>query len=224
METLAKRVVFVALLVQAALLPMLSMAADADPIQDFCVADASNTLTINGLVCKTAADVKVNDFLFRGLDKPGNTNGPTANAVTPVAAAQLPGLNTLGISLARLDFAKGGINVPHIHPRATEVLALLQGELYVGFVSTTNNTLFATTLYAGDVFVFPRGLVHFQLNVGKGAAVAIAALSSQNPGVQQVAPALFAANPPINDEVLEKAFNLNQKQVQHIKASFTTRA
>src|SRR5450759_1691308 len=131
METL-KRNVFLALLLQASLLPMLAFAADADPIQDFCVADATSKITVNGLVCKNAADVKVSDFVFHGLNKPGNTNNPTANAVTPVFAAQLPGLNTLGISLARLDFAQGGINVPHTHPRATEVLTVLQGELYVG--------------------------------------------------------------------------------------------
>lgn len=108
-----------ALLIQASLLvllPMLALAADADPLQDFCVADATSKLTVNGLVCKNAADVKVGDFLFRGLNKAGNANNPTSNAVTPVFAAQLPGLNTLGIAMARLDFAKGGINVPHIHP------------------------------------------------------------------------------------------------------------
>ena len=217
-----KRMALAALLLQASLLillPVLTLAADPDPLQDFCVADATSKITVNGLVCKNAADVHTSDFLFRGLNKPGDTNTPTGNAVTPVFAAQLPGLNTLGIAMARLDFAKGGINVPHTHPRATEVLALQEGELYVGFVSTANQ-LFATTLYAGDVFVFPKGLVHFQLNVGKGAAVALAALSSQNPGVQQVAPALFAANPPISDEVLQKAFRINQKAVQHIKANF----
>jgi quercetin dioxygenase-like cupin family protein len=218
MEAL-KRIVFLTLLLQASLLPMLAFAADADPIQDFCVADGTSKITVNGLVCKNAADVKVSDFVFHGLNKPGNTNNPTANAVTPVFAAQLPGLNTLGISLARLDFAQGGINVPHTHPRATEVLTVLQGELYVGFVSTANQ-LFATTLYAGDVFVFPKALVHFQLNVGKGAAVALSGLSSQNPGVQQVGRALFGANPPVSDVVLEKAFGLNQKGVQYIRNNF----
>jgi hypothetical protein len=111
METL-RPIVFLTLLLQASILPMLAFASDADPIQVFCVADATSTITLNGLVCKTAAHVKVTDFVFHGLNKPGNTNNPTANAVTPVFAAQLPGLNTLGISLARLYFAQGGINVP----------------------------------------------------------------------------------------------------------------
>jgi quercetin dioxygenase-like cupin family protein len=198
---------------------MLASAVDANPIQDFCVTDATSTIIVNGLVCKNAADVKVSDFLFQGLNKPGNTNNPTANAVTPVFAAQFPGLNTLGISLARLDFAQGGINVPHTHPRTTEVLTVLQGQLYVGFVSTANQ-LFATTLNASDVFMFPKALVHFQLNVGVGAAVALSGLSNQNPGVQQVGRALFGSNPPVSDVVLEKTFSIKQTDVHSIRNNF----
>jgi hypothetical protein len=108
---------------------MLAFATDSDPIQDFCVADATSKITVNGIVCKNAADVKVSNFVFHGLNKPGNTNNPTANDVTSVFAMQLLGLNTLGISLARLDFAHGGINVPHTHPRAIKVLTVLQGQL-----------------------------------------------------------------------------------------------
>jgi hypothetical protein len=47
------------------------------------------------------------------------------------------------------------------------------------------DTLFSTTLNAGDVFLFPRGLIHFQQNTNAtGSAKAIAALNSQNPGTQ----------------------------------------
>ncbi|CAN1123108.1 Germin-like protein subfamily 1 member 11, partial [Linum perenne] len=52
----------------------------------------------------------------------------------------------------------------------------------VGFVtSNQDNNLIHKILQKGDVFVFPIGLIHFQRNVGHGYAVAIAALSSQNP-------------------------------------------
>jgi quercetin dioxygenase-like cupin family protein len=209
--------VTVAVLMSVALVPMLAMAADEDPLQDFCVADLKSGLTINGLTCKPADQVAVNDFTFAGLKNPGNTNNANKAAVTPATVLQFPGLNTLGISAARIDFAKGGINPPHTHPRATEILILAKGELYVGFVSTSN-TLFATILKEGEVFVFPKGLVHFQLNVGKGPALAFAALSSQNPGVQQIAPALFT--PDIKDEVLEKAFRINEKTVDLIQKQF----
>jgi quercetin dioxygenase-like cupin family protein len=206
--------VVVALLATVGMVPM-----DADPLQDFCVADNSTGLTINGFPCKPAAKATPEDFIFRGLKAPGNTNNKNKAMVTPASVIQFPGLNTQGISAARVDFAKGGINPPHTHPRASEILFLAQGELYVGFVDTTNK-LFATTLKAGELFVFPRGLVHFQLNVGWSPALAFAALGSQNPGVQAIAPALFSSTPPINDEVLEQGFRIDDKTVEWIRAQF----
>ncbi|XP_024520773.1 germin-like protein subfamily 1 member 10 [Selaginella moellendorffii] len=74
-----------------------------------------------------------------------------------------------------------------------------------------DNKLFAQMLYPGDLFVFPRGLVHFQLNVGKEPAVAMAGFNSQNPGATQVAKAVFDSNPPINDDVIAKAFQIDDR-------------
>ena len=58
--------------------------------------------------------------------------------------------------------------------------------------------------------MFPFGLIHFQLNIGRTHAVAIAALSSQDPGVVTVANAVFGSAPPVNPEVLIKAFRLGK--------------
>ena len=209
--------VTLAAVVFVTLVPMAIMAADEDPLQDFCVADLASATTVNGKACKPLAQVVGTDFKSCVLNKAGNTNNANLATVTATNVNNFTGLNTLGISMARIDFAKGGLNVPHTHPRATEILFVAEGTLYVGFVSTTN-TLFATTLNKGDVFVFPRGLVHFQLNVGNYPAMAIAALSSQNPGTQQIAPALFM--PDINDQVLTKAFKITQQEVDNIQAKF----
>jgi quercetin dioxygenase-like cupin family protein len=214
-----QRVAVAFLMLQFALSSLMAMASDADPEQDFCVADLASGTVVNGLVCKSPAAVTANDFVFHGLANPGNTKNAAGSSVTPAFAAQFPGLNTLGISMARLDFAQGGLVPPHTHPRATEILFVLEGSLLVGFVST-DNKLFAVTVNAGDVFVFPRGLLHFELNVGKGQATAIAALNSQNPGVQAQAAALFGSG--IRDVVLEKAFGLSEKAVEHIKSKFAS--
>jgi quercetin dioxygenase-like cupin family protein len=116
--------------------------------------------------------------------------------------------------MARLDFAKGGLVPPHTHPRATEIIFVVEGSLLVGFLST-NGTLFATILQQGDVFVFPRGVLHFELNVCDGTATAIAALNSQNPATQIQTVALF--NSGISEVVLEKAFGLGEKAIQKIE-------
>ncbi|RVW77497.1 putative germin-like protein 2-3 [Vitis vinifera] len=86
--------------------------------------------------------------------------------VTPANVAQIPGLKTLGISLARVDYAPYGLNPPHTHPRPLQRRR----------------------------FRLPEDLIHFQLNVEKTKAVAIAALSSQNPGVITIANAVFGSS------------------------------
>lgn len=164
--------------------------------------------------------VTANDFRLRGLDKAGDTSNQLGFKVTQAFVMQLPGLNTLGISMVRLDFAAPlGLNPPHTHPRATEILVVIEGTLLVGFI-TTNNTLISTKLEKGDVFVFPRGLVHFQQNIGSVNAVAISALNSQNPGTQQVAAALFGASPPVSASVLARAFQIDDKLVHILQNKF----
>ncbi|KAJ1427518.1 RmlC-like cupin domain superfamily [Sesbania bispinosa] len=204
-----------------ALASSVASAYDPSPLQDFCVAinDTKDGVFVNGKFCKDPKLVKADDF-FEHVE-PGNTSNPLGSKVTPVTVNELFGLNTLGISLARIDFAPKGLNPPHTHPRATEILIVLEGTLYVGFVTSNqadgSNRLFTKVLNKGDVFVFPIGLIHFQLNVGYGNAVAIAGLSSQNPGVITIANALFKATPPISPEVLTKAFQVDKNVIDYLQ-------
>jgi|UniRef100_A0A2K1WNI7 uncharacterized protein YjlB len=112
----------------------------------------------------------------------------------------------------------GGLNPPHIHRRATEILLVLEGTLHVGFVtSNPDNHLITKVLSPGDVFVFPTGLSSFSIPCCQDYAVAIAALSSQNPGVITNANAVFGSNPPINPDVLTKAFQLGKNVVSTLQ-------
>ncbi|KAL4376319.1 hypothetical protein GQ457_02G029080 [Hibiscus cannabinus] len=176
---------------------------------------------VNGKFCKDPKLAVADDFFFPGLNKPGNTYNRVGSNVTTVNVDQIPGLNTLGISLVRIDYAPYGENPPHTHPRGTEILVVVQGTLYVGFVtSNPENRLITKILYPGDVFVFPIGLIHFQYNVGNTPAVAFAGLSSQNAGVITIANAVFGSNPPINPDVLTKAFQLDKNVVTHLQSIF----
>ncbi|KAM7528760.1 hypothetical protein LguiB_032170 [Lonicera macranthoides] len=203
-----------------ALASSLAYASDPSPLQDFCVAlnDSKTAVFVNGKFCKNPKLATADDFFFSGLRNAGNTSNPVGSAVTQANVAQIPGLNTLGISLVRIDYAPNGLNPPHTHPRATEALIVLEGTLYVGFVSSNpENRLFTKVLNKGDVFVFPEGLIHFQFNVGKTNAVAIAGLSSQNPGVITIANAVFGSNPPISPDVLTKAFQVDKKVIDYLQ-------
>lgn len=215
--------VFYFIVALLALASSVGFAYDPSPLQDFCVAinDTKTGVFVNGKFCKDPKLANADDFFFQGLG-PGNTSNPLGSKVTPIAVNEILGLNTLGISLARIDFAPKGLNPPHTHPRGTEILVVLEGTLYVGFVTSNqdNNRLFTKVLNKGDVFVFPIGLIHFQLNVGYGEAIAIAGLSSQNPGVITIANAVFGSKPPISLEVLTKAFQVDKNVIDYLQKQF----
>ncbi|XP_024027990.1 germin-like protein subfamily 1 member 17 [Morus notabilis] len=202
----------------------ISSAYDPSPLQDFCVGidDPKKALFVNGKFCKDPKMVNANDFSFSGLNIPGDTNNKVGSNVTNVNVGKLPGLNTLGIQLVRIDFAPYGENPPHTHPRGTEILVVVEGTLYVGFVSSNadGNRLFAKILNKGDVFVFPIGMIHFQFNPGHYPAVAFAGLSSQDAGVITIANTVFGSTPPINPDILAKAFQLDRNQVELLQQKF----
>lgn len=169
---------------------------------------------MNGFACKH--DVSADDFFFNGLSWARHTNNTFGVTITLATVLNITGLNTLGVSMARVDYAPGGINPPHIHPRATEIVFVLEGELDVSFI-TTDNKLYSKSVKTGDVFVFPRGLIHFQKNKGNVPAAVIAAFNSQLPGTQRVPNALFVSFPSVPNDVLAKSFKIGKKLVKKIK-------
>lgn len=197
---------------------MKGMRGDSELLQDFCVADTKSSVFTNGLPCLDPAKVTAQHFVTSVLRTPGNTSGtPTAATFIGVNPQNLPGLNTLGITLARIDIAPGGITGPHIHPRGTEISYVLKGKILAGFVEPRANKLFSQTLEAGDVFVVPKGALHYAANVGDTDAVAINALSSQNPGFLYLPFATFASTPGIPKDILAKSFAITEAQVEQIK-------
>ncbi|CAI9764511.1 unnamed protein product [Fraxinus pennsylvanica] len=126
------------------------VSADPDMLQDICVADLTSGVKVNGFACKS--NVTAEDFFFAGLAKPGATNTTTGSLVTLANVEKIPGLNTLGLSLARIDFAPGGVNPPHTHPRATEMIFVLEGGLDVGFI-TTANVLISKSIKKGEIYL-----------------------------------------------------------------------
>ncbi|CAO2828139.1 unnamed protein product [Amaranthus hypochondriacus] len=189
---------------------------DPDMLQDICVADSTSKVKLNGFACKNATNITAEDFFFSGISKPGLTNNTMGSLVTGANVEKIPGLNTLGVSMGRIDFAPGGLNPPHTHPRATEMIFVLYGELDVGFI-TTSNKLIAKHIKVGETFVFPKGLVHFQKNNGDKPAAVVTAFNSQLPGTQSIAATLFTSTPPVPDHVLTMAFQIGTKQVDKIR-------
>ncbi|XP_061366270.1 rhicadhesin receptor-like [Gastrolobium bilobum] len=207
------------LLVTLALVLTTTTASDPEALQDLCVADLTSAVKVNGFTCKDASTVSATDFFSDIIANAGPTNNIFGSLVTTANVEKIPGLNTLGVSFTRVDYAPGGVNPPHIHPRASELVFMLEGELEVGFI-TTANVLISKTIKKGDIFAFPRGLVQFQKNNGMKPASMISAFDSQLSGTQSIPLTLFAATPPVPDNVLTKAFQMDTKEVNQIKSKF----
>ncbi|KAL2892774.1 putative germin-like protein 2-1 [Bienertia sinuspersici] len=198
-------------------------ASDPTPLQDFCVGvnDPNSTVHTNGELCKNPKDVTIDDFIYKGFNIPGDTNNTQGANATLVDIARFPAVNTQGVSIARVDFAPFGLNTPHLHPRGSEIFAVMEGTLYAGFV-TADDKLYDTIIKKGDIIVFPQGLVHFQFNIGKTDALAIASFGSQNPGRVNVANAVFGSNPRILDDVLTKGFQVDEMVVEKLRSQFSS--
>ncbi|KAH9293395.1 hypothetical protein KI387_041402, partial [Taxus chinensis] len=189
-----------------------------DALQDFCVADtSSSTIFMNGLPCLNPNQVSAKNFTTSVLSSAGNTSGnPFGVSLKTTTTQFLPGINTLGLIMARVDLAVGAVLPLHTHPRASEIIFVLEGTLNVGFVDTTNK-LFSAEIKTGDVFVFPRGIIHFVHNIGNTPASVIATLNSQAPGNSVIPLATFASNPAIPNQVLAKSFQINVAEVDEIR-------
>ncbi|GLJ44845.1 hypothetical protein SUGI_0943390 [Cryptomeria japonica] len=183
-------------------------ASDSDILTDFTVPAGQNPLNLTG-----------NFFTFTGFRGLPNNNltGQTAVKITKGVMAEFPALNGLGVSMAVLQFPAGGVNPPHTHPRASELLYLVDGCLLVGVVDTTGK-LFTQTLTKGDLFVFPKGLLHYQLNTDNEAgAMAVSAFGSANAGTVSLPSTLFTSG--ITDDVLAKSFKTNTPTIELLKAA-----
>ncbi|GLJ48654.1 hypothetical protein SUGI_1026480 [Cryptomeria japonica] len=173
-------------------------ASDPDILTNFLVPAGQNPLNLTGSF-----------FTFTGFQNVQNNNltGQTTIKVMKAVAAEFLVLNGLGVSMAVLQFPAGRLNPPHTHPHASELLFLVDGYLLVGVVDTTGK-LFTQTLTKGDLFVFPKGLLHYQLNTdADNEALAISTFGSANAGTVSVPSTLFTTSIP--DDVLAKSFKTN---------------
>ncbi|KAL3682199.1 hypothetical protein R1sor_000221 [Riccia sorocarpa] len=132
---------------------------------------------------------------------------------------QFPGVTGQGLAVAYLRFGPNSINPFHSHPRASEIFYIIEGELHAGLVDEKFN-LYTATLKKNDLFVFPRGLMHFQINLSKtkGATV-LAAFGSENAGRVSFPPAIFNTNPSIETEIIARSLGLDQSTVERLKKS-----
>ncbi|KAJ1432404.1 RmlC-like cupin domain superfamily [Sesbania bispinosa] len=140
---------------------------------------------------------------------------PLSFKATKVTMVEFPALNGQSISYALFQYPAGSINPPHTHPRAAELLFLVSGSLQVGFVDT-KRTLYTQNLQPGDMFIFPKGLIHYQYNPHSVSATAISAFGSVNAGTVSIPLSIFGTG--IDDVILAKAFNTDIYTVKKLRS------
>ncbi|GJQ89884.1 germin-like protein 9-3 [Tanacetum coccineum] len=169
---------------------------------------------LTDFITPNTSSVDASYFTYTGLSAFFNPN-PKNFTVIKASMTEFPALNGQSVSYAVLQFPPAGVNPPHTHPRAAELLIVLFGTLEVGFVDT-KNVLFNQTLQEGDIFVFPKGLVHFQYNRNHNqSVVAISAFGSASAGLLSVPKSVFTTG--IDDNVLAKSFKTDVPTVQKIE-------
>ncbi|WCJ25746.1 RmlC-like cupins superfamily protein [Euphorbia peplus] len=150
---------------------------------------------------------------FRPL-KNANLTGRSSALVTKVTLKEFPALEGQGVSVSAIIYPPSGINLPHVHPRASELLFVLLGTLEVGFVDTSNK-LYTQTLQASDMFIFPKGLVHFQVNTRfDSPAYALGVFGSATAGTVSLPGTIFGSG--ISPDILAKAFKTDQETISKL--------
>jgi hypothetical protein len=134
---------------------------------------------------------------------------PLSNTRLLQNIGNFPILTGLGISITVGFLNPCGINTPHLHPRATEFLTLVEGSnlefgfvLENGLVQAGENPEVAGYLNKFEGTVFPQGSIHYQFNNNCEKATFFAALSSEDPGTNSAAQALYALNADVVNATL----------------------
>lgn len=188
---------------------LMVQSSDPDILPDFII--PANFTVIDG-----------NFFTFTGFRGLLDADVPTGYKGTPASLKEFPALNGQSVSMALLQFPPSGINPPHTRPHSTGLLLLVEGSLEVGFVDV-NNKLYNQTLQTGDIFIFPKSLVHYQYNASPTEpAIAIAAFGSASSGSVSVPPTIFASG--IDDVILARSFKTDIATIQKIKAGLVSKA
>ncbi|XBI74259.1 germin-like protein 9-3 [Triticum urartu] len=196
--------------------PHAMVAGDPDILTDFVVPDnfyGIAPMNITGDFF-TYTGFRATMNMTMPMPMPGAQNF----TVTKASMTEFPALNGQSVSYAMLKFPSESINPPHTHPRAAELLLVLHGALSVGFVDTAGK-LYTQDLAVGDMFIFPKGLVHYQSNPGQSPAVALSAFGSAAAGTVSVPVTVFGTG--VDDAVLAKSFKTDLPTVQKLKAALT---
>jgi oxalate decarboxylase/phosphoglucose isomerase-like protein (cupin superfamily) len=178
-------------------------------------------LTNNGEKLLSEDEIKKQTvFDFNNAQPAPNAKGGATKAAN---IDTFPILTDLGISTTLGFLNPCGMNTPHVHPRATEFLTVVEGSVKFGYIlengltKAPNPSEISGTLEKFQGTVFPMGSIHYQFNPECKPAVFVAALNSDDPGTSQVAQNFFGLNPDVVNATLGFPKQLDGKNIEEFR-------
>ncbi|KAM5554394.1 putative germin-like protein 9-2 [Rosa sericea] len=181
-----------------------ALASDPDITSDYILPENHTSTTVDASFFTYTG--------FRGLFD----QAPKTFTATKASMDEFPALKGQSVSYTMLQFPPNSLFPPHTRLDSAGLMFVLTGSLEVGLIDT-KNVLYTKKLQAGDMFVFPKGLIHYQYNADPNLpATAIAAFGSASARTVAVPASIFSSG--IRDVVLAKSFKTDVSTVRKIRA------
>ncbi|KAF2402148.1 spherulin-1A [Trichodelitschia bisporula] len=181
------------------LLALLALLAPALAVDRTSNPDLVSRLKTAATVLDRLALLSDTDFLFDFEAQSYATYSP--GGVVNANAATFPAVVGTGMTVALLHLGPCSILPAHLHPRATNMVVSVQGQVHTWMVQENGARTVETDLTPGKLTIFPQGSVHMMQNVGCDKALLVSSLNSEDAGTHNVANALFGFQAGMLDAV-----------------------
>ncbi|OCH94135.1 RmlC-like cupin [Obba rivulosa] len=153
------------------------------------------------------------DFVFDFLNATTGVVTGAAGHLVSATVSNFPAVVGNGMAMTIGFLGPCGMNTPHTHPRATEMLYVVNGSIISGTLQENGARFVFNEVPGGSATIFPKGSIHFQQNNGCEPITFVAALNNEDPGVDSIAQRFLGLPPDIvsatlGDIGVEEVFGL----------------
>jgi oxalate decarboxylase/phosphoglucose isomerase-like protein (cupin superfamily) len=139
-----------------------------------------------------------------------------SEVIYPATVDEMPTLIGERLSYQLVTLESCSMGTFHLHPRASELLFVLDGvNLQVGFIEENGGRTILNEIGAGHVMLYPKGLIHFENNLGCAPVRYLSAMNNEDPGMVTIANRII----DLPSLVLQTTLNISQCQIGTLKNS-----
>lgn len=157
------------------------------------------------------------DFLTDGTAPEGAESKGKGGFSIAATSETFPALIGNGAGMTVAFLGPCGMNVAHVHPRATELNIIVKGRLVTNFVMENTLDPIANTMDTFQMAVFPQGAIHQEFNPDCDDAIFVAGFDSADPGVNTVATNFFRLNGDVVSATLGGMETLNGADIESFR-------